>query len=180
MIAYVTSVGEKTTQICVDQLKSFGFDVVLLDGVESWPNKYRRFINEAREDCIRVDADVIVNENIGVAIMKVIDRDVLMSQFSVYDFYKNNTSVGNPVYYTKKALEIIREHIKEIDDRRPEASAWRLKEINEYTITIESEIVGLHGFGQDDETVARARKNKENRGQIDMYNFDLVGRLRKL
>jgi len=64
MKAFITSIGEKTTKICCEQLSKFGFEIILLDEIEPWINKYKKFINMANEDCLRVDADIIVNEQI--------------------------------------------------------------------------------------------------------------------
>ena len=82
MKAYLCSVGELTTQICVDQLKLFGFDVILLDEIEPWYDKYKRFIFQTEEDCIRIDADVIPNKNI-----KLFQTSFLsMQQAHTYDY----------------------------------------------------------------------------------------------
>ena len=64
MIAYVFSIREKTTDLCVRVLKQNGFKVMLLDGMESIGDKYKRFIEMADEDCIKIDADIIPNSNI--------------------------------------------------------------------------------------------------------------------
>ena len=45
MIAYVTSVGEKTTEICCEQLERYGFDVYFFNKKESWADKYKEDIH---------------------------------------------------------------------------------------------------------------------------------------
>lgn len=177
MKAFLTSVGEKTTQICREQLEKFGFSVVMLDEKESWEDKYKRFIFLADDDCIRIDADIIPNENI-----KKINEEIewaenpLMIQFEGYDFYKNNKGIIGLTYYTKQVLEIIKNNLDKIDWRRPEATAWRLPEINKKVYT-SNLIVGMHGFFQDRETMARAKQNKVDRKQIEDYDFELVEKL---
>ena len=47
MKAYVTSIRELTTKICCEQLRKFGFEIVLLDQKESWIEKYKKFIQLA-------------------------------------------------------------------------------------------------------------------------------------
>ena len=64
MNAYLCTIGEPTTNLCKSQLERFGFEVVLLDKVEPWIDKYKRVIAMADEDCIRIDADIIPNKNI--------------------------------------------------------------------------------------------------------------------
>lgn len=180
MKAYVTSIGEKTTQICVDQLKLFGFDVVLLDTKEDWFSKYKRFINLAKEDCIRVDADIIVNQNIIDPLRFTFGfNNWLMVQFKVYDLYKNNVHTGIPVMYKEDAINIIRYNFDKLDKTRPEATAWRLPEINPFTFNID-EVVGMHGFFQDREAMLRHIKNKIERKQMGDYHFDLAEKLMNL
>jgi len=180
MKAYVTSIGEKTTDICVAQLRRYGFDVELLDKKEDWPHKYSKFLFTAQEDCLRVDADIIPNENIAQILTDDYgDDEPLMIQYQYYCLYRNNIHLGNPVFYTRKAIDIIRDKYLTLDMRRPEASAWRLPEINSRTLT-SSLVVGMHGFFQDKETIDRAKKNKEDRGQMKLYDFDLAYKLTNL
>ena len=184
MRTFVTTIGEKTTDICVQQLSKYGFDSIVISGNTPWIEKYKEFIELAyrfNEDCLRVDADIIVNEGIVSAHTDLHkNKDKLMIQYSVYDLYKNGVSIGQPVLYSKKAISIIRQNLSKISPLRPEASAWRLPEINEHTLSIVDEIVGMHGFYQDKETVERAKENKINRKQIDKYDFDLVNKLMNL
>lgn len=186
MKAYVTSIGEKTTDICCDQLRKFGFDVVLLDEKMSWVDKYKAFIVLAQskgENCLRVDADVIVNENIKFA-LKCEDKNkkicFSMAQMQVFDFYKNNLCIGQPMIYSKRTLDIIRENLDKIRADRPETSAWRMKGINDGTLTFDYKIYGIHGIGQSDEAMDRAERNKEDRGQSKEYDFELSRKLGKL
>lgn len=191
MKAYVTTIGEKTTDICCEQLERFGFEVLVLRGEEPWPQKYQRFITSAIQNvgeggCIRVDADVILNKNIIDA-----TRDFdsialgykrmpyLMAQWQCYDFYRNNVGVCSPVYYSKEALEVIKEDFNQLDLRRPEATAWRLPKINKHTYSGYM-IVGMHGFFQDGDHLARHLENKIERKQMEEYDFDLAKRLMAL
>ena len=180
MRAYVCSIGEKTTDICVSQLEKYGFDVVMLGGVEAWIDKYKRFIDMASatgQECIRVDADIIVNKNIVGA---TDGFGVLMAQFKVYDFYKNDVSVGQPCWYSAEGLQIIKKHWNDFYDRkRPESSAWRLEQVNKRTYTSDL-IVGMHGFFQDDAHMDRAEINKEDRGQAENFDFKLARKLKSL
>ena len=173
MKAYVTSIGEKTTKVCCEQLKRYGFEVVLLDDKESWFDKYKRFINIAKEDCLRIDADIIPNEKIKLVGTENVQK-VIMTQYSMYCFYKNGERIGNPVFYKKKVLDRIREVVDSLDKSRPETAAWRLDNVRPYTLT-SNLVVGLHGFFQDDDAVERERDRKGKE-----YDFNLVDELRKL
>ncbi len=176
MKAYLTTIGERTTEICKSQLERFGFEVVVLDGLEPWEQKYKRFIEMADEHCIRVDADVIVNRYINTAFNYQKTKGHLMVQFQAYDFYRNNVGVCSPVYYHPTALAIIRRDFEHLDLRRPEATAWRLPDINKHTYTSKA-VVGIHGFFQTKEDMDRHRQNKIDRKQITEYDFELAEKL---
>lgn len=182
MKVYITSVGEKTTAICAAQLKRYGFEVDVLNGVEPWLKKYKRFLElatEANEPCLRVDADVIVNSLCNPKeILSALDN-YFMAQFQVYDFYKNGLSTGQPVAYSPKVFEIINRNLGSLDYKRPETSAWRMSEINTRTVTVHK-VLGMHGYFQDSGTMARAMRNKKDRKQIDDFDFDLVQQLLQL
>jgi hypothetical protein len=175
MRAYLTSIGEKTTWITYDLLEEYGFEVVLLDKKESWEDKYKSFLRMADEDCLRIDADVIPNEKIK-EITENYGNEHYMVQFKGYDFYRNGIGVIGVTFYSKEALEIIRNNLDKIDWRRPEATAWRLKDINNETLT-EDKIVGTHGYLANKEEIKRHLQHKIERKQILDYNFDLVFKL---
>lgn len=184
MKAYVTSIGERTAEICCRQLQRFGFQVVLLDKTEPWIHKYTAFIKRAAfagEDCLRIDADVIPNANVA-RLQQEIDLInskipwLYMIQFRGYDFYRNNVGIVSPVFYAKESLPIIAANLDKLDSRRPEASAWRLDEINFNTHTSDL-ILGMHGFFQDEAHFARHYKHKTDRKQMHEYDFDLAREL---
>ena len=183
MKAYVTSIGEKTTEICVQQLKKFGVEVVLLDKEESWESKYKRFIRMAHEDnenCIRVDADVIVNKYIQEAMYcGDLEDGTLIVSFCLYDLYRNGIFAGSPIFYTKKALGIIDRYKMMLHPDSPESSACRLDQINPHKYQSDI-IVGMHGFFQNYGTIERAIINKKDRKQQDLFDFELVDKLMNL
>jgi hypothetical protein len=179
MKAYLTTIGEKTTDICKKQLERYGFDVVLLKKQKNWIDKYIDFITVATEDCLRIDADVIVNQNIKKVNTYANSGEVLLVGFTLYDLYQNGLFLGSPVFYSTKALEIMKNHLDKINIDRPEASMSRIPEINPYYI-VDSAIVGIHGFFQDKETVLRAKENKIKRNQMYKYDFELVNTLMNL
>lgn len=178
MKALVTSCGEKTTAVCIEQLKKLGFEVMNDDRRIPWHKKYRDFIEVMAQepaDVLRVDADVIVNEKVADALMFG-ERGYLMAQFQIFDFYKNDLSTGQPVWYSKHVFPIIKKHLKHIDHLRPETWAWRLAEVNNDTVSIGG-VAGMHGFFQDEETMKRAKENKFARRQESNYDFELAEKL---
>jgi len=180
MIAYVTSIGEATTGICVWQLKRFGFEVILLGGKEDWFDKYCRFIDEAEkrnENCFRVDADIIVNKKIES--IEFYDYDFYMAQFTVWDFYKNDISQSCPILYGIDSFKIIKNNLNKIDKQRPECSASRLEKIHPRFVK-NSTIVGMHGFFQDLDDQKRAYESRKRKNQLDEFDFDLVNKIREL
>lgn len=176
MRAYLTSIGESTEQVCKWQLERLGFEVVLLDKIEPWIDKYKRFILIADENCLRVDADVIVNKNI----LECLGLGEVMAQFTCFDFYRNDVWNTCPVYYGKNILEIIKNNLDKIGNIRPETDAWRLPDVLPRTITLDKKCYGQHGFFQDGETFERAYQNKKDRGQLEIFDFELAEKLRKL
>jgi hypothetical protein len=178
MKAYLTTIGEKTTGICKEQLEKYGFDVIIIDGKEKWVDKYKRFIQIAETPCIRIDADTIPNKNIK----KILTEDfsgVMLAYFKGYDFYKNDIGNISPCYYSKECIDIIRINLDKLDNNRPETSMSRLSEINPYMKGYDW-IVGMHGFFQDYEMVLRAKHTKVQRKQLDECDFELVDKIYKL
>lgn len=171
MKAYLTTIGEKTTDICKSQLKRFGYDVVLMDKKIQWIDKYLEFIDIAKEDCIRIDGDVIPNKNIEQ--IPKLSKGKLFVTFIGYDFYRNDTGCTSPVYYSKEVLKFLKNNKDKINSARPEASALRIPEINKdaYKINL---IIGMHGFFQDKETFERGIQNKRSRGQEKDYDLELA------
>lgn len=175
MKAFLCSIGEPTTEIVSDLLNGFGFEVILLDGVEPWYEKYKRFIFQAEEKCIRIDADVIPNKNI---------RDfrnlrIGMHQASGYDMYKNEIGIISPVFYSKEVLELIRENWHLVGKNRPETDASRIPAVNKQFFT-SFQVVGIHGIYQRREDIERHKEHKIARKQIDNYHFELTYKLQKL
>jgi hypothetical protein len=178
MKAFITSVGERTTDICIERLNYFGFETVVFRKQETWWDKYKHFISQASEPCIRVDADTIINANIIPALLDI-DPEKYMVQFHYYCLYSNSVRIGCPVYYNEKALEIIKRNLGTLNHERPETFAWRLPEINNGHNFTDPSIVGIHGFYQDVETIIRAKNNKLIRKQ-DGFDFELALNLANL
>lgn len=175
MKAVITSIGEPTTQLCADLMRKFGFDVEVMDEDIPWPQKFRKFIETYDEDCVRIDADCLPLPPVA----RLLDwpSRAWIVQTEQVDLYSWNLKPGGPLLYRQCALEYIREHIDEIDWRRPEANAWRLASVNGRTETVRV-LASLHGFFQRPEDNGRALQNRKDRGQI--YEMDIVREITKL
>lgn len=174
--AFVLSCGEKTTDLCVSQLKRYGYKVKLLDEIVDIQAKYKQFIIEAYKHnggVLKVDADVIVNENIE----GLVESLNVIQQFKVYNLYTNSVTENGVMYYSERAITEIYNNLHEISKTRPESSACRLPSVNPNHQHIDK-IVGLHGFFQDDKGMDRARQHRKERGHP--YDEVLIEAIKKL
>lgn len=167
MKAYLCSIGESTEQVCKNQLEKYGFEVILLNEIEDWLTKYKRFLEMADEDCIRIDADIIPNEHI----LELVYCKAFIAKAHLYDIYRNETWPLAPIYYSKEALKILKK-TKITDEARPETAMWRSIPV-EKTRVLDS-VVGFHGFFQLKKDIDRVIHNKNG---LDNLELDLVGKL---
>lgn len=171
MKLYLTTIGEKTKDIAIWNCERLGYDVEVLDKQEDWIDKYKRFIKLANGECLRCDADVLINKNA----INIKSGD--MAQGKVFDFYKNDISIGQPTYYSDKAIEFLKENIDVLREDRPETSAWRYLENNKFKVITSDTVCGMHGFFQRYRGIRRAKQHKDDRGQIDQFDFELVEKI---
>lgn len=194
MLAIVTSINEPTTDLCVWSLRRNGFEVrVDNDRNSSLWRKLKWIYHHTDEDFLRVDADVIVNRNVTPQYLeeKKYIYDVSSSgpsainawwlQFRVYDWHKQDIVSGGVQFIRKEALAALRAHVGEFENGyRPETYLYRLEEFTKPTrrcVTV-NVVAGLHGFAQND--IDRVKATKEQRGQLDDYDFELAGMLDQL
>lgn len=182
MKAFITSIGEATTDLCEWSLKRNGFDVeVIYNETSSLAQKLEYIYTIADYDFVRVDADVIPNRKLTP---ESISKDQLpyavWYQFKCFDWFQQDIIFGGIQLYKKAALTVLRQHIGEhLDDERPETSMWRLKEFYEPRKCLSSDMVlGIHGYGQTD--IGRIKQTKVRRGQSDGYDWELAEKLSTL
>lgn len=178
MIAYVTSIGESTTELCKWALERQGFQVFVLNEPTSlWDKLNKIFKATKKGDVLRVDADVIVNKNVKELVQQT---DYLWYQALTYDWFKQDVTHGGVQFIREAAIPTILKHIDEAHRlERPESYLYRLEEFHNPRVcgTFEK-VCGLNGYKQTD--VKRVYDTKVRRGQIDNYDFELAERIETL
>lgn len=176
MRAYITSIGETTTEISEWALKRLGFDTIVINDPSSLWQKIYQITSNEEDDFLRVDADIIVNQNV-LDLIK--ETELWWYQTLTFDWWKQDVTHGGVQFIRKQCLPIIRQHIHEATHKeRPESYLFRLPEFHEPRVcgTYE-QICGLNGYKQNN--MQRVRDTKERRGQIG-YDWELAGRLNLL
>ena len=178
MKAYIFSIGETTTDLCVSQLKKMGFEVHLLHDKTSLWSKLKQFYQYAYEDAddsvLRVDADIIPNQNV-LELIKL-DDGCWWHQSLAFDFYRQDLIPASVSHMRFEAIKLARENIDRFEhDSRPETAIYRLEEFHyPRRCHIANIVTGLHGYGQADQR-ERIKQLKHFRGQE--YDWDLVARI---
>lgn len=179
MKAFVFSIGEPTTNLCVELMEKYGFEVVLYQDQTSLWEKLKRFYTEALETeddkFVRIDADIIPNKN-SMRLVEEFNKG--WSCASGFDWYKQDRGAVSVHVMDRATVKKCLEHIEEAKDKlRPETYLWRLKEVNPLTQVVEEYSCGIHGYGQQRHR-DRIKALKDSRGQS--YDWDLVERIEAL
>lgn len=179
MRAFITSIGEPTTDLCKWSLERNGFDVHLVVGNTSLASKLETIYALADDDFFRIDADVIPNRALRPDLAKNLDPAIWWLQYMTFDWYKQDVTYGGVQFIRKEALPALREHVHEaLELERPESYMFRLKEFHNPRRCISNMmIMGLHGYKNDP---VRTKATKERRLQADNYDFELAERINAL
>jgi hypothetical protein len=174
---YIFSIGERTTGLCRDLMKEYGFEVITCIDQSSLWEKLKWFYIEAlkTEDYyfMRIDADIIPNQNV-----KRLTANKGWNCAQGYDWYSQDRKAMSVHVMERPIIEKCLEHIEEAKDQiRPETYLWRLPGINPYTSIEASFSCGLHGYGQKDHR-ERIKELKYNRNQE--YDWKLLERIEAL
>lgn len=178
MIAFIFSIGEKTTPLCMQLLKEYGFETRLFQDETTLWEKLKRFYTEALETdqthFMRIDADIIPNRNV-IRLANIADGWTCASG---YDWYKQDRGAISIHVMERHIIEKCLKHIEEAKDKiRPETYLWRLPEVNPSTRIMDEFNSGIHGYGQKDHR-ERIKHLKHVRNQA--YEWDLLDRIESL
>lgn len=176
MKIWVFSIGEPTTQLCCDLLAEYGFEVILLQDETLLWQKLKRFYTEALDtkdqSFMRIDADIIPYSNC---------TELKGSSWvcaSGFDWYKQGLGAISIHLMDRQVVEKCLEYVDKAEGKnRPESYLWRLVAINHYTSIDNSQVFGLHGYGQKTHR-DRIKQLKASRNQA--YNWDLVERIENI
>ncbi|MCA9333367.1 hypothetical protein KDA00_05855, partial [Candidatus Saccharibacteria bacterium] len=128
MKAYITSIGEPTTELSKWSLERLGFDVEVIENQTSLAEKLKYIYNTVTDDFLRVDADVIVNKNVLELVKTPIYWWV---QGQNFDWYKQDIGNGGVQFIRKKAIPYLKANIDTfMTAERPESQMFRIDEFN--------------------------------------------------
>lgn len=181
MKAYVFSIGEKTTDLCVELMREMDFEVILLQDKTSLWSKLKQFYELALQtngqEFIRIDADIIPNK--GVLDLIKINDGCLWHCAVGWDWYKQKRDTISIHHMKREAIEKCLQNIESAKDKdRPETHLWRIEEFHWPRVCHQVDIsCGIHGYGQSDQR-DRVKALKRMRGQE--YDWDLVQRIEAL
>lgn len=181
MKAYVFSIGESTTDLCVELMKEYGFEVILYQDSSTLWDKLKRFYLEAfgtkDKMFVRIDADIIPNQNAKI-IPKYTPNYPMWDCSVGWDWYKQDRGSISIHYMNRLAVELCLDHIDECSRQvRPETYLWRVPNINPFTKQDWTISRGMHGYAQVDQR-ERIKQLKHLRNQE--YDWSLVERIEKL
>jgi len=173
--AFVTSIGEPTTELCVWSLERQGFDVELVLNADRLSDKLQYIYNKADDDFLRVDADVIVTRKVKLL---EVPTGAWWAQAKCFGWYSQDIINGGVQLIKKECLPALGKHIgSHLLDERPETSMSRLAEFYEPRRFVSVDLLcGIHGYKND---VDKAKQTKDRRGQTD-FDFELARKLNEL
>lgn len=182
MKAFVTSIGEKTTDLAIWSLERNGFKVTPRTDNFSLAEKLKWIYSQADDDFLRIDADVIVNRNCTPEnLLRYTEslKDAWWVQFQMFDWYQQDVSYGGVQFIRKEALPVLRENIEKfMQHERPETELTRSYGMyNPRRFESYDMVMGMHNYKND---MARVKAVKTRRNQLDNYDFELAERLEEL
>lgn len=181
MKAFVTSIGENTTDLSAWSLKRNGFEVEIIQNGSLLADKLKTIYERADGDFVRVDADVVVNKEFTPAfVKKMIQPYQWWLQFRTYDWLKQAPSFGGAQFIKKEALPMLRKAVDDFHNSdRPETALSRIAEFYGPRRFHSCEaIVGVHGFAVQDKD--RVIRQKQKRRYFEDYDFELAEKLERL
>lgn len=157
-------------------MSKYGFEVVLFQDKTTLWDKLKRFYTEALaigEPALRIDADVIPNKNV-----KHFTNMFGWTCAWGWDWYKQDQGTISIHLMNQTTMQLALNRIEEAKNEvRPETYLWRCPEINGMTGNDNSDMYGMHGYGQADQR-GRIKHLKHLRNQE--YDWELVEKIEAL
>lgn len=175
MIAVVFSVGEETTDICVEALEKQGCEVIVLDSQSSFVDKLKQMCDMNLDELIRVDADIIVNDNLKAYLDLARESRSWCKPYG-WIWWDQNYSTISVCYFDKYIINQLKTHMNDpelLKTKRPERYLWCLDDIPTTKVDLP---VGIKGYGVRD--LRKTISTKDGRGQ--KYDWDWVRKLNSL
>lgn len=186
MNVYLFSIGETTTDIVKWQWERLGHKVIMLqDPKTTFYEKYLEFLNMAKHDdhLVRTDADIIPLKHVNNYLL------AFMAQNQYWwatgkgwcDIRKDIIDMSINVM-KHQVIQQGLVHMHEFKkDSRPETRLSRVPELmNPRRFIAASDFIGLHGYKQRPEDVARVMHQKAERKQLGDYDMELIEKLNAL
>lgn len=184
MKAYLTTIGEPTTEVSAWSLERNGFEVVRVVGGGLLADKLKTVYELAEDDFMRIDADVVVNQDFTPDFVRqeiAAFPDAWWLQFQCFDWLKLNLSYGGVQFIKKEAIPALRSHVDGVHGAdRPETALSRIDAFyNPRRFESSQTIIGLHGFALGEHT-DRVLRQKKKRNHFATYDFELAAKLEGL
>lgn len=178
MKAFVSSIGEVTTELCVWSLERNGFEVVLVYGDTSLASKLEEIYLQAEDDFVRIDADLIPNRNLTPENL-IAPEGIWWVQYQMFDWFRQDVGYGGVQFIKREALPALRANVAQFKQaERPETELSRIKEFYEpRRFASENHLMGVHNYKND---LGRVKGVKANRGQSHLYDWELTEKLEAL
>lgn len=177
MKAIVTSIGEKTTDLCVWSLERNGFEVEIYKTDSTLWQKLKEIYNDNEESFLRIDADTVPNKTLTPDfVISSFNHDEWWIQYLTYDWFKQDITHGGAQFIRRQALPYLRDNIENFKAfERPETMLSRIKEFYEpRRFVTNNTLVGLNNYRND---LQRVRQVKTHRKQADSYDWELAQKL---
>lgn len=169
MKCIIFSIGEPTTELCHEALKRQGIEAEVWQDSSSFQDKFKRLC-EIEEDVLRVDADIIVNDNLPRFISLVKEAKKYWQQPKGWLWWNQKIEPISVNYFPLSVIKVFKNHLNDegFKNYRPERYMWGLEELADKVVHCD-QVVGIKGYGIKD--LAKTKQTKFNRGQVYDWNW---------
>lgn len=176
MTCVIFSIGEPTTDMCYKALKRQGVIADIWQDDSSFQDKFSRMC-DIDDDVLRVDADIIVNDNLYDYLEKTEQINDAWLQPKGLVWWSQTIEPISVNYFPKSILKIFKKHLSDdgFKNFRPERYMWGLPELKDKIQHVD-DFVGIKGYGIRELT--KTIDTKVKRGQY--YDWQWIKDLNSL